>query len=173
MYAEIPRIRRLRHSRKSVVFSALLASTAFFLGFSFFGTGELLLVAPVAAAVVAGVFAYRYRTVAARLPQPHGRGLTEVIGTDKVRAQGVAILVLGIATLFVPFIALFFLPAVSVVAFILGLMGGLATSEVVYFVWVSRFEKRTSSRVISVTEYREEDGRQELVRSLQLEEEPN
>jgi len=107
--------------------------------------------------------------VAAALPKPLGRGVVSVVGTDRVRNQGLLIVALGVATLFVPFIALSYLPAAAVVGFILALMGGLAASELAYFGWITALQGRARANIISRTEFRDEKGVQKLFKSLELE----
>jgi len=159
----------LKRSRYGVAFAAVLTAASVYLSFDFFWPGLLVGVLPPLLAVALCVFFYRYRGVVAALPEPHGRGKVSVIGTDRVRSQGVLIIALGAAIIFVPFVALYFLPPAAVVGFILVLMGGLAASEVIFSAWITLLERRTHSTVLSLTVFREEEGRQQLVKSLDME----
>ncbi|HME18775.1 MAG TPA: hypothetical protein VKF15_03455 [Nitrososphaerales archaeon] len=159
----------LRHSRKSAALAALLTAAAVYLLFDFFWPGIILGVLLLLLAVALSTFAYRYRAVVAALPKPQGRGRVSVMDAERARTQGLLIVALGVATLFVPFIALYFLPAAAVVAFVLALMGGLAASELLYFAWVTWFQRKTRSTILSFTEFRDEEGRQRLVKSLEME----
>ncbi len=171
MFTGAPRRTALRRSRKAAAFAALLAAVAFFLGYGYFGAWMLLAVFPTSAVVVLCVFLHRYRSLRGGLPEPYGRGRVSVVGVERVSTQGIVVISLGVALVFVPFIALFLLPSALVVGCLLGLMGGLTSSEVLSFFWLARFETNARSRVFSVTEFREVGGHQQLLKSLEMESE--
>jgi len=161
-------MRRIRPSVRNLFFSLVFTAVALYLCAVYLGLfvafSMLLGVLPIMSLVTYA----RVRGIGPGLPEPHGRGQISVVGTGQTYTQGVLILLALILALFVPFIALSFFPGAYVILGILVLMGCLSSSEILTFAWVSRLEWRTSSEIYLVTELDDENGKQVLVKSIEL-----
>jgi len=122
-------------------------------------TGPLLAVVTGAALLVGlAVCYYRVRGLVGRLPEPFGKGLVSEVSLRRTTIQGALLLAVGVLVLMVPFVALYFLPGAAVILAVLGLMGGLATSEIFTFFWISRLERITKGAILQITEVSENKG---------------
>ena len=162
-----PTIRRVRPSvfslGASLILSFLAAVTIVLYG------GQLLLfVLPFALGTLAFVFFIRVRSVRSQAPPPEGEGRTKLVDARQALVQGVALLVGGAAVIFGPFVLVAYLPGPDVIASVLGLVTGLALSQPAFYAWVSTLEKRTGSEIYSVTGLTEMNGKQVLVKTIEL-----
>jgi len=133
-------------------------------------TGPLLAAVIVVALLVGlAVCYYRVRGLASRLPEPFGRGLVSRVSLRRTAIQGALLVVVGVLVLMVPFVALFFLPGAAVILAVLGLMGGLATSELFTFLWITRLERIMRGTILQITEVSENEGKQVLLKTIELE----
>jgi len=159
---------KIRPSNKSVGFTAVLSVVSVYVSVVVLGETALLFTFPLALGVVALVVFMRTRPLKRGLPEPVGRGLDWEIRSGQAMRQGVLVVLLGIAMLFVPIALLFYLPGWLVIGAVLGIVTGLSLSDSVFSVWIVRIERQTRSEIFSVTELVEEGGKQLLVKSVEL-----
>ena len=160
--------RKVRPSRASIGFTAALSVLSVYVSILVLGETALFLTFPLAAVVLPLITFLRVRPLKMGLPEPVGKGLESEIRSRKALGQGVLLLILGMAMLFVPIALLFYLPGALVLGVVLGVVTGLSLSDSTFSVWIARIEKRTNSEIFSVTELVEEDGRQLLVKSVEM-----
>jgi hypothetical protein len=165
---ESERSRRIRPSVASFCAAWVFLGVTIYLG-SILATGPVL-AAVIAAALLVGlaVCSYRVRGLVSRLPEPLGKGLVSEVSLRRTAIQGALLLAVGVMVLMVPFVALFFLPGAAVILSVLGLMGGLAISELFTFFWIARLERIAKGAIVQITEVSEKDGKQVLLKSLEL-----
>ena len=169
MMGETQRSRRIRPSIVSFSAAWVFLGLTIYLS-SVLVTGPLLAAVIVAALLVGlAVCYYRVRGIVGRLPEPFGKGLVSEVSLRRTAVQGVLLLAVGVLVLMVPFVALYFLPGAEVILAVLGLMGGLATSELFTFFWITRLEGVTRGTILQITEVSENDGKQVLLKSIELE----
>jgi len=124
-----------------------------------------------ATAVIIGlaVCFYRVRGLSHKLPAPFGQGLITEVTLRRTTIQGALLVGTGVLLLFLPFVALYFLPGGYVILAVLALMAGLAASELFAFLWISALERRTKGRIVLITELSEKEGKQVLLKSAEIE----
>ena len=163
-----PTSRRVKPSSLSLAVSLVLFSLSAALVILYSGFLLFLFVLPVALGTVAVVFLFRRRSVLDQAPPPEGRGRTRLVNSRQALLQGVAVLVLRAAVIFGPFILMAYFPGPDVIASVLGLVTGLTLSQPVFFAWVFRLERRARAEMYSVTGLTEEEGKQVLVKSIEM-----
>lgn len=168
MFEEAPRTKRIKPSLKSLAVAAVFLAVALYLAAVLVEGLPLAVVSLVVLLAGASVCYSRVRGVVPRLPAPYGKGLVSEVTLRRTQIQGALIIVAGVSLLFVPFIALFFLPGAIVILGILALTGGISFSEFLTFYWISRLERRTNGTILLVTELSENEGKQVLMKSMEL-----
>ena len=123
----------------------------------------------IAALVASGVSMFRLSGLRSSLPPPYGKGKVTRIDSRRTARDGILILLGGVLSMMGLFAsvllvrpALFFFPATF------GLMLGLPVSQVIFFGAVTRFENASGSKIFSITEETTEEGKEVLVKSIEL-----
>ncbi len=168
MLEESQRTRRLRPSTVSFGAACVFLALAVYLASALVAGPPLAAMLAITPLIGLGVCYYRVRGLGSRLPAPWGKGKVSYVSLRRTTLQGALIVVAGVAFLMVPFVALFFIPGGVVILGILALMGGLATSELLTFVWITRLERALKGKIIQITELSEEEGKQVLLKSIEL-----
>lgn len=159
--------KRLRPGLKSLGLSLVLCPCAVYLGWRFFGY-ELYLPLLGSLAVALSLAWFRMRGVSSSLPEPYGKGRMTTIDAEAAVRSGL-LLVVGCTLAIVGLMgSVYFLPAFAFFAVVIGLTAGLPMSEIVVFVLLTRLERKSRSRIFSVIEETSRDGKDVLVKSVEM-----
>jgi hypothetical protein len=160
--------KRVRPGLPSIAFAALITAGSVCTAVALLGTASLAFSLLPMAAVLAVVTLVRFGQLERGLPEPYGRGEESQTGPRQAFLQGLLLIAGGAAFIFAPFVLLFYVGGAEVVGGVLGVVGGLTLSQLVFFARVSLVEKWSDSRVCTRSELLELNGEQVLLKSLYL-----
>jgi len=161
------RRKRLRPGLKSIGLSLVVCPVALAMGWLVYQGGFY---APLLVALVVGVgLTYaRMRGMGSSLPEPYGRGRITTIDSNAAARSGMMIVFGGILLMFGVVGSVFILPPFEYFAMVLGLSAGLPMSEILVFATITRLERKSRGQIISITEEAVQDGRDVLLKSIEL-----
>jgi hypothetical protein len=159
--------KRVRPSYWSLLLSLAICGIALyytiylFEGYSFIPLLILL-------AVTVGITWYRYRDLKLKLPRPYGSAKAVLLGPRGATRQALFFILAVILLVAILVTSLYFLPPLAFFSLIFGLTAGLPLTEIVFFGLLVRLEMVSSSRIFSVTEESEENGKEILTKTVIL-----
>lgn len=147
--------------------SLVVCPSALYLGWVLFGD---LFYAPLLAslAVALALVWFRMRGLRSGLPEPYGNGKVSTIDAASAARSGMLIILGGILSMVLLLGSVYFLPWLAFFVLVFSLMAGLPLNEIVLFALVARLERRSQSRIFSVTEETSQNGKTVLVRTVEL-----
>ena len=159
--------RRVRPSVRSIAVSAVVLAGSLTLASQVF---QYYVYAPLLAAIgiSLSVTWFRFRSLRSMMPEPYGGGKRSSIDAKKAARSGILIVLGGILTLVVVMGSVFVLPPVAFFALIFGIMAGLPLEELLFFGLVTRLEKKSETRIFSVTEETGEEESTVLVKTVEM-----
>ena len=114
------------------------------------------------------VFLFRARNLNAWMPEPYGRGRASKVDSKSAMRLGVIFSLGGGLSIIGLMASVFFLPPELFLGLFFGVTAGLPLSQVLFFVLVAWYERRSGMRIFYLSAETSEGDETVLVKSIEL-----